>query len=266
MSEARTFTVDVAHHMTSDAPLAIRLLHDPPLDGPANMARDEALLVGVGRGESPPTLRLYQWDPPTISLGYFQPYAEAAALAAPAGGLAVVRRTTGGGAILHDLELTYSLTLPAGHALLHGGPNALYEIAHDAVIACFARHGVAAWRGCESDGSSAGRGPFFCFARRHCFDVMLGDNKLAGSAQRRTPQAVLQHGSIMTGRRFAQQPTADPGESPEAWVPRLVVELPQALARLAGLAVAAGAWRPGERARAEELWAKYAGEAWTRRV
>src|SRR5580765_2945407 len=90
--------------------VSFRLFIDDPLDAVTNMARDESLLESVGRGESPPTLRLYQWSPAAISLGYFQDYAEFEALPAPAGTLAVVRRQTGGGAILHDLELTYSLT------------------------------------------------------------------------------------------------------------------------------------------------------------
>ena len=74
----------------TDSP-AIRVLNDPPLDGPANMARDEALLVRVGERRSPPTLRLYQWDPPTVSLGYFQPYADYEALPPPVGQLAVAQ-------------------------------------------------------------------------------------------------------------------------------------------------------------------------------
>ncbi len=86
--------------------MLIRVIQDGTLDGPTNMARDEALMTRVGRSESPPTLRLYQWDPPTISLGYFQSYADYESLPAPAGTLSVVRRLTGGGAILHDLELT----------------------------------------------------------------------------------------------------------------------------------------------------------------
>ena len=101
----------------------IRVIHDPALDGPTNMARDEALLSRVGRGASVPTLRLYQWDPPTVSLGYFQKYAEYECLGPPAGGLPVVRRQTGGGAILHDLELTYSLTLPRRSSHPREGPE-----------------------------------------------------------------------------------------------------------------------------------------------
>src|SRR5437870_140838 len=112
---------------------SLRLLTDAPMDGPDNMARDEALLTLVGRREAPPTLRFYAWQPATISLGYFQEFDQYSSLASPAGGLAVVRRTTGGGAILHDLELTYSLTVPAGHDWLMPGPNRLYELMHRAI-------------------------------------------------------------------------------------------------------------------------------------
>ncbi len=186
----------------------MRLIHDGSVDGPTNMARDEAMLMEVGHRSAPPTLRLYQWSPATISLGYFQKYSDYEALPAPAGALPVVRRLTGGGAILHDLELTYSMALPAGHELLIDGPNRLYELAHDAVIAALAELDLSAGRCGKTDDSGAARGPFFCFERRHCYDVLLGAEKIAGSAQRRTRQAVLQHGSIVLGNRFAQQPTA----------------------------------------------------------
>src|SRR3970040_852910 len=111
-----------------DEPRRLRVLDDPPLDGPTNMAGDEALMTLVGTDDSPPTLRLYQWIEPTISLGYFQHFVDYRALPPPAGELPVVRRLPGGGAILHDLELTYSLSLPAGHGLLAHGPSRLYEV------------------------------------------------------------------------------------------------------------------------------------------
>src|SRR4029453_7268535 len=95
-----------------------RLLVTAPLDGAANMALDEALLLSRLAGEGPPTLRFFSWDPPTLSLGYGQPLDGRVDLAAAAQlGLGVVRRPTGGSAILHegpDLELTYSVTAAAG--------------------------------------------------------------------------------------------------------------------------------------------------------
>lgn len=244
----------------------IRIVQDPALTGPVNMGRDEALLTRVGDGVSAPTFRLYQWDPPTISLGYFQHFADFETLPQPAGNLDVVRRQTGGGAILHDLELTYSLTLPLDHALLAKGPNHLYELAHDAVIACFDELGLISTRCGVTDDSGAAKGPFFCFARRHCYDVLLGDDKLAGSAQRRTKTAVLQHGSIILGNRYAQQPTAEVHVEYEVTVERLRQALPLELVAKTGQAFEPGDWLPDELASAEAFVAKYAGAEWTRRT
>ena len=115
---------------------------DPPLSGVANMARDEALLRL--QPESPPTLRFYRWERATLSLGYFQPFDDVRSLPAELRGLPVVRRLTGGGAIVHDRELTYSLVLPRGHRLLADGATALYGVMHDVLIDALARFGLTA--------------------------------------------------------------------------------------------------------------------------
>jgi lipoate-protein ligase A len=245
---------------------AIRVLQDPALEGAANMARDEALLRRVGIHESPPTLRLYQWDPPTISLGYFQPIAQYDSLDPPAGNLPVVRRLTGGGAILHDLELTYSLILPVDHALLEGGANRLYEMVHDAVIVCLRAFQVGAARDGETDGSGPTRGPFFCFDRRHSLDVLLGSDKIAGSAQRRTRQSILQHGSIILANRYNQQSTAVLSMPFEESIRRARELLVTELATLTGMDFTPGVWSRGELDEAQNLIVKYAGDEWTRRV
>ncbi len=230
------------------------------------MARDEALLTRVGAGESPPTLRLYQWDPPTISLGYFQRYADFEGLSPPAGNLPVVRRQTGGGAILHDRELTYSLTLPTDHPLIAQNPARLYELAHDAMIACLGSFEISAQRGGQTDDSSPTRGPFFCFARRHRFDVLIGEGKVIGSAQRRTSHAVLQHGSIILGNRFEQQPTAAVRLNYEDASRRLRIAIVQQLALIFDEAFEPGEWSPAEHALVETIAPKYADNAWTKRV
>ena len=246
----------------------IRLIHDVPMDGPANMARDEALLKAIGESATAPTLRLYEWNAPTISLGYFQKYADYLALPPPGGDLPVVRRLTGGGAILHDLELTYSLTLPTGHELLRGGPNHLYELAHDAVIASLGELELQTARCGHTDDSGAARGPFFCFARRHCYDVLLGGGKIAGSAQRRTRHAVMQHGSIILANRFVQQPTATTG-SPHTDIREKIAQTRTALGQhfgmVLGMDLVPGSWSPCELDLAASLTAKYAGAEWTRR-
>lgn len=247
-------------------PRKLRVLNDPPLDGPTNMARDEALMTLVGTSQSPPTLRLYQWDHPTISLGYFQHYANYAALPPPAGELPVVRRLTGGGAILHDLELTYSLSLSVGHPLLADGPSRLYELAHDAVIETLTSLGLRTKRCGTSDDSGAARGPFFCFERRHCYDVLLGGDKIAGSAQRRTRNAVLQHGSIVLANRFSQQPSAVVERPFEESIRDVRSAMVEEFARISGVSCGSGNWSGEELTAAEALHDKYASEAWTRRA
>jgi lipoate-protein ligase A len=245
----------------------LRLIHDPPLDGPSNMARDEALMLAVGERAAPPTLRLYAWSAPNVSLGFFQRYADYLALPPPAGTLPVVRRLTGGGAILHDLEFTYSLSLPLGHELLRDGPNRLYERAHDAVIAALGEFRLHTARCGDSDGSGAARGPFFCFERRHCHDVLLGEKKIAGSAQRRTRHAVLQHGSIILGSRFSQHPAAR-SDAPD--VQQAIAQTREAFARhlpnRLGVDASPQPWPDGELQRANALIPKYAGAEWTRRT
>ncbi len=247
-------------------PRKLRVLNDPPLGGPTNMARDEALMTLVGTSQSPPTLRLYQWASPTISLGYFQHYADYESLPSPAGGLPVVRRLTGGGAILHDLELTYSLSLPVGHLLLADGPSRLYELAHDAVIESLTSLGLRTTRCGTSDDSGAARGPFFCFQRRHCYDVLLGGDKIAGSAQRRTRTAVLQHGSIVLANRFTQQPTAVIESPFEESIRDVRSAMVEAFASISGVSCMPGGWSDEELTSAAALRDKYAGDPWTQRT
>jgi lipoate-protein ligase A len=241
----------------------LRLLVDPASDGVTNMARDEALLDSVGRGHSPPTLRFYSWDPPTISLGYFQKYAEYEALPPPAGELAVVRRTTGGGAILHDKELTYSVSLPLSHGLLRGGAVKLYARMHEAMIAALGPATTAVLRGSIVN-EQAQRGPFFCFSREHADDVVIGRDKLAGSAQRRTRTAVLQHGSLILERRFEQQACASAGAAASD-IDALMSRICRALESAETVRVERGSWTEAELKLGDEYRGKYADLAWTRR-
>ena len=242
----------------------MRILQDTAAPGVVNMARDEALMTLVGRAASPPTLRLYEWSEPTISLGYFQRFTDLRALSGAPAKMPVVRRQTGGGAILHDRELTYSLSLPMDHPLAGRGPNRLYELVHDALIRCLQDHSVQATYCGETDDSGPSKGPFYCFARRHRLDLLIGADKVAGSAQRRTREAVLQHGSIIVQRRFEQQPAAALAPlGVNVW--QLRKGLPAALATVAGMIVEDGSWTAQELELADELAEKYADDAWTKR-
>lgn len=163
---------------------------DGPLSGAENMSIDEGLLLRAVDGRS--AIRFYRWSAPTISLGHFQQ--APAALAGSLAGLPVVRRLSGGGAILHDRELTYSCALPAGHPLC-GAPARLYEAAHAAIIETLREDfGIESrLRGAGLPGDDA----FLCYARGDARDIVIGNRKIVGSAQRRRRGAVLQHGSIL---------------------------------------------------------------------
>jgi lipoate-protein ligase A len=176
--------------------LSCHLIVDPPADGAWNMALDEAVLEatkvdGVG------TLRFYSWREPTLSLGSFQAHAErklhAASLACP-----LVRRASGGGAILHDDELTYSIVLPQSHPAA-ARPDRLYQAFHQTLADTLTDFGFQATLA-NPLGSPTNSEPFLCFQRRTAGDVLLGNHKIAGSAQRRHQRAVLQHGSILLKR------------------------------------------------------------------
>ena len=197
-------------------PSECRLIVDPPAVGAWNMAVDEALLIDAAEN-GVATLRFYAWSEPTLSLGYFQRYNDREQHAASRNS-AVVRRQTGGGAILHDREVTYSLALPSTHSLSRDARR-LYAAMHDAFIATLTalvpvNHWTLIRRGPDSGASPNGQA-FLCFERHACGDVLLvrrrdenrpvmqtpGNEsnavKILGSAQRRYRGAVLQHGSLL---------------------------------------------------------------------
>lgn len=238
----------------------IRLLIDPPLDGPTNMARDEALLQRVSCSDVAATIRLYEWQPATLSLGYFQSYTDVFTQPPDIQRMPVVRRLTGGGAILHENELTYSIVLPNDHPLLADGPLRLYEFVHDAAIEILATHGIAARRAGRTEPANSQRGPFLCFQRRHSLDVVVGPHKVLGSAQRRTDRAVLQHGSL----QLAPLSSAGGSSSPLPRPAEFAASLVESFARRAGLRPAHVEWCADCLRLAGRLMHKYAGEPWTR--
>lgn len=261
----------------------LRVIYDDALPGAVNMARDEALLEAVERGTALPTLRCYQWSTPTLSLGYFQRYEEIADAGVPPD-IAVVRRTTGGGAIVHDRELTYALALPRSHPIVKDAPGRLYCVAHDAIASALLRWGVCPRRRdlcagntvahapSDDDGPRTGPGkrrdrtePFICFARQHGMDLVIGPSKLAGSAQRRTTRAILQHGSIILGPTHAAQPSPRLEPTRPIRADELAFAVARELARGLDLTPHVGRWRADELRRAAALATRYNDPAWTRR-
>ena len=241
---------------------ACRLIIDPPAPGAWNMAADQWLLHQAAASGAC-SLRLYHWSEPTLSLGYFQRYGDRSQ-DPRLSGVAVVRRISGGGAILHDRELTYCLAVPAAHPL-SGRRQALYQAAHGSIVEALGELEIAASL-CTERPSVGGPEPFLCFQRRSRGDVLVGQAKVAGSAQRRIQGAVMQHGSLLLARSaiVPELPgLCDLAGSPvseermiDHWLKKLAAAL-------------RATWRPeplsdGERSEVASLVeAKYGSQRWT---
>lgn len=239
----------------------VRILDDGPAAGAWNMSVDEALAKTAAE-EGVATLRFYRWSPATLSLGYFQSLADRDGHAASRD-CPVVRRSTGGGAILHDRELTYSFVAPAKIGD-RGAAEALYDLFHDTLVETLAQFGVAAHR--QQATEPALDSEFLCFRRRAKGDLIYRGAKIVGSAQRRSHGAILQHGSILlAASSFAPElpgiaELSGVEVSEDAFVSRWITSL--ASASGAGL-------HPGERTPAEDAFAtqqvaeRYDASEWT---
>jgi len=171
------------------------IIESAPQSGTWNMAVDEALLEGTAAGAGP-VLRLYRWNEATVTLGYFQRETPELEKRGRFFGLPSVRRLSGGGAILHHHELTYSCCIPRSHRLADE-PATLYDGIHTAIQETFAELGIMLSPRGEHEGSDK---PFLCYARGDRRDLVYNNFKIVGSAQRRRAGAVLQHGSILLHR------------------------------------------------------------------
>jgi lipoyl(octanoyl) transferase len=236
-------------------------------DGPSNMALDEALLDFVATDPSMAILRTYEWSSPTLSLGYFQPIAEAKADSRWQD-VPIVRRPTGGGALWHDREVTYAVVIPGEHPAARPS-RALYRTIHGAIIDHLNSLAIPADRRGEQDGGDGQeRRPFLCFTDRDPEDIVFRGFKLVGSAQRRRSGAVLQHGSLLLAcsRKTPELPgisnITSVSSDPAIWGETLKTILPQAL----GLVSMSENIPPEVRRRADLLAAEFYGnETWTSR-
>jgi lipoyl(octanoyl) transferase len=214
----------------------------PPLRGPVrwlgfeaatparNMAIDRALL----RAGASPAIRLYAWSPPGVSLGWFQrdvdlePFRRA--------GYDVVRRLTGGGAVVHHHEVTYAMLLPTSHAAIDGRATVeTYAAIHQPIREALAAAGI------ETEGrapvtATRSAEPALCFERASPLDVLWAGRKIVGSAQRRLPDRLLQHGSIILAPNPLQpdQPALIGSDGKPVDPTRLVVLLRAAFERAFG--------------------------------
>ena len=244
-----------------------RLIVSGPSDAATNMARDEAILLcaaasnGRARGASA-TLRFYAWRPWAFSLGYFQKYEEFAAHAES--GIPVVRRMTGGGAIYHADEITYSLVGPAGRCGFPRRAADIFEKVHAAIAGGLSSIGIDA----ELSDEPTGRSAPVCFERPQKYDIVAGGRKLLGSAQRRHGGHFLQHGSLpLSANAFAPGATSV-GQLVAKRPPdsTIIDSLADALADSFGVVFVEGRLSDEEEAEAGRLAArKYASAEWNRK-
>jgi lipoyl(octanoyl) transferase len=198
-------------------PATWRLIQTPPAHGAWNMAVDEAILEATVRGEVLPTLRLYAWEPACLSLGYAQPVTDVDRARLAANGWDLVRRPTGGRAILHVDELTYSVCGPQTEPRLDGSVLESYRTLSAALLIALQRLGIAAQalpkaipvaapgptlaaNGASEIGKLTARPTSsqnpVCFESPSDYEITMAGKKLVGSAQARRKAGVLQHGSL----------------------------------------------------------------------
>jgi lipoate-protein ligase A len=169
-----------------------------PASGAWNMAVDEAILESIQAGESLPVLRLFAWSPPCLSLGHAQPFTDINFARLTALGWDVVRRITGGRAILHTDEMTYSVIGPNNEPRLEGGVIESYRRLSVALLAALDDLGLPARalsKSTSGSQNSQDQKPV-CFEVPSNYEITVHGKKLIGSAQARKKTAILQHGTL----------------------------------------------------------------------
>lgn len=251
----------------------VRLICHGQGDGPWNMAVDEVLSASAAAPEGRPAIRLYGFRPPTLSIGRFQPVADVLRDRLREDGVDMVRRPTGGRAVLHAAEVTYSVALGTAH-LRPFSKRAAYRFVGDLLLAALTEMGVACRHNPAQIGDAADPD---CFGAVGQYELTGRFGKLVGSAQMVTRHGVLQHGSIpldQTYRRVERYLTAAPaaGSADASWLSREIgrsVDFAEVVRRLLRSLAAATApveacdLDTAETERATALLSKFSGSSWT---
>ena len=173
-----------------------RLLDTGNSSGAMNMAIDEAILIACQKGIVPPTLRFYGWNKPTVSLGLFQNADESINIKeCSRQSIEVVRRMTGGRAVLHEKELTYSITSKTDNLLFPSDIKGRYRVIAEAILGGLLRVGING-KFSTISGKKLPKSPL-CFSSPSSYEILIDGKKLVGSAQRVLTDTFLQHGSIL---------------------------------------------------------------------
>lgn len=270
-------------------PARWRLLETGCADGATNMAIDEAILESCVEGASGPMLRLYGWQPPCVSIGYFQSLVSEVRLdRCREIGVEWVRRPTGGRLILHDMELTYSVVASERDPLVSGGILESYRKISEALRTGLGLLGVQAQLADPTEPTVAAaskKKAGLCFDAAAGHELTVGGRKIAGSAQVRRRGRILQHGTLLLDVDIARlfQVVRLPAERTllefAAAFHHEVVSLGEIMGRRPSVAEVASAIKrgfvqawgieliegeltEGERVMAGALRSKYAGDGW----
>jgi lipoate-protein ligase A len=176
----------------------IRLISQGPGHAFFNMSLDEAIAEAVRERRSPPTLRFYQWDRPSVSIGYFQKASDVNLDHCARKGYPLVRRLTGGRAILHDEELTYSISSFADPVFFKERLIETYTVISNALLRGLQLNGIDARISCRKKRGAHYRDPS-CFRSMSYGEITVNRKKIIGSAQKRYANGFLQHGSLLFG-------------------------------------------------------------------
>src|ERR1051326_1254284 len=266
-----------------------RLLITPPTHGAWNMAADEAILEHIGRGEAIPTLRLYVWNPPCLSLGHAQSFSDVDMNRLHQHSWEVVRRATGGRAILHTDELTYSVIAPNNEPRVEGSVLESYNRLAQALLLAVKMLELPVEMKEGKVENNLQPNPV-CFEVPSTYEITVNGKKLIGSAQARKREGVLQHGSLpLTGdlTRICQALVFENESARELAATRLLERATtvesalgrgvswevaaqafiQAFEAQLGLSLKSGELSESESQRADELIKeKYAHSSWTERA
>lgn len=179
-----------------------RLITSESQNGFMNMAIDEAIAIACDKQLSPPTLRLYTWNPPCVSIGYFQDVNEVIDISeCKKQNIDIVRRLTGGKAVLHNKELTYSIISPSKNDIFPKYIKGSYKAIADCLLQGLKNLGISG----EITESPSKKGVgFSCFLDTSFYEISVKGKKLIGSAQKRWRNLFLQHGSIIISPSHTQ--------------------------------------------------------------
>lgn len=193
----------------------IRVVSTPGCSAAYNMAVDEVLFDARGRDPEMMSLRIYTWRPPAVSIGYGQEAEkEIDPVRCDRYGIELVRRITGGRAVLHDQELTYSLVAPESNPALGGRSGVMLRAVSEALAGTLKHFGIRTELAMEGRCGSGGNSDV-CFTATGRYEITVDGRKLAGSAQRRSRGYVLQHGSLLLGPGHRRLPLLMPAHELE---------------------------------------------------